>query len=133
MTKPVSWAKASKFLRKEAPTLKQETVESLRDAGAQPALLRASFQLPIPYELVDVKQIDKIFKGGGWWTDYYKKYPGSQGYLVLSRIGFSADRSQVLFYATNGCGGKCGTETYVVMGRSEGHWKLVKEILIGVS
>jgi hypothetical protein len=75
----------------------------------------------------------KIFENNGWWTDYYKKYPGSQGYLVLSKIGFSADGNQALFYATNSCGGKCGTETYVVMQRSDTGWKLVKEILIGVS
>jgi hypothetical protein len=52
---------------------------------------------------------------------------------VLSKIGFSADGNQALFYSTNSCGGKCGTETYVVMQRSDAGWKVVKEILIGVS
>jgi hypothetical protein len=52
---------------------------------------------------------------------------------VLSKIGFSADGSQALFYATNSCGGKCGTGTYVVMQKSDVSWKVVKEILIWVS
>jgi len=131
--KPVSWKKTSKFLQKEAPTLQPATIEKLREVGAQSAPFHPSFQLPVPYQLVDAKEIDEIFKNGGWWTDYYKKYPGSQGILTLSRIGFSADGNQALFYATNSCGGKCGTETYVVMQRSGTSWKLVKEILIGVS
>jgi hypothetical protein len=131
--KPLSWKKAAKYLRKEVPTLRQEAIERLREVGTQWAPFRASFQLPIPYQLVDAKEIDKIFKNEGWWTDYYKKYPGTQGILVLSRIGFSTDAKQALFYAVNSCGGKCGTETYVVMQRSDSGWKLQKEILIGVS
>jgi hypothetical protein len=131
--KPLPWKKASKYLRKEAPTLQQETIEKLRQVGTQSVPLRRSFQLPVPYQLIEARETEAIFENNGWWTDYYKKYPGSQGYLVLSKIGFSADGNQALFYATNSCGGKCGTETYVVMQRSDTGWKLVKEILIGVS
>jgi hypothetical protein len=131
--KPLSWEKVSEYLWKEAPTLEKQTIEKLREVRNQSVLLRASFHLPVAYKLVDAKEVEEIFKKGGWWTDFYKKYPGSQGFLVLSRIGFSADGNQALFYATNSCGGKCGTGTYVVMRRSETGWRLVKEILIGVS
>jgi hypothetical protein len=131
--KPFSWKRASRFLRKQAPTLQQATIENLREVGTQSAPLRPSFQLSVPYQLVDEKEIDAIFRNKGWWTDYYKKYPGSQGYLVLSKVGFSADRSQALFYAENRCGGKCATGTYVVMQKSGTSWNLVKEIVIWVS
>src|SRR5438477_4794296 len=89
--KPFSWKRASRFLRKQAPTLQQATIEKLREVGTQAAPFLPSFQLPVPYQLVDAKEIDTIFEKKGWWTDYYKKYPGSQGYLVLSKVGFSAD------------------------------------------
>lgn len=131
--KPVSWEEVNKYLRKKAPTLRRQTIESFRGVGAQSVLLHPSFQLPVPYQLVDMKEIDAIFENKGWWTDYYKKYPGSQGFLVLSRIGFSADRGQALFYASNSCGGKCGTGTYVVMQRAGREWKLMKEILMWIS
>jgi hypothetical protein len=132
--KPFSWKRASRFLRKQAPTLQQATIEKLREVGTQSAPFRPfSFQLPVPYQLVDPKEIDAIFENKGWWTDYYKKYPGSQGYLVLSKVGFSADGSQALFYAENRCGGKCATGTYVVMQKSGTSWKLMKEIVIWVS
>jgi hypothetical protein len=131
--KPVSWEEVSKYLQKKAPTLQRETIESFRAVRVQSVPLHPSFQLPVPYQLVDMKGIDAIFDNKGWWTDYYKKFPGSQGFLVLSRIGFSADRSQALFYASNSCGGKCGTGTYVVMETAGRGWKLMKEILIWIS
>ncbi len=131
--KPVSWEKVSKYLRSEAPTLQRETILSFRGVRPQSVPLHPSFQLPVSYQLVDMKGIDAIFENKGWWTDYYKKYPGSQGFLVLSRIGFSADRSQALFYASNSCGGKCGTGTYIVMQTAGRGWRLMKEILIWIS
>jgi hypothetical protein len=129
----VPWVQVSKYLRKEAPTLQPATIQKFREVGPQSAALRSSFQLPVPYELVEAKEIDEIFADGRWWTDYYKKYPDSQGYLALSRIAFSADGNQALFYASNSCGGKCGTGTYVVMEKRDGHWKLVKEIMVWIS
>ncbi len=128
--KPISWTIVSKYSRKEVPALERETIEKLREVRTQSVPLGPSFQLPLPYELVDAREIEAVFENKGWWTDYYKKWPGSQGYLVLSRIGFSADGDQALFYASNSCGGKCGGGTYVVMQKSDTGWKLVKEILV---
>lgn len=131
--KPMSWKQTSKYLHKEAPTLQTAALNSFRDANTHPAPFRPSFRLPVAYELVDKTEIDAIFKKGGWWPDYYKKYPNSQGFLRLSRVGFSTDGKQAVFYARNGCGGKCGTGTYVVMEKVDSGWKIVKEILIWVS
>jgi hypothetical protein len=131
--KPMSWKQISRYLHREATTLQPEMLTSFRDANTHPAPFRPSFRLPVAYELVDKTEIDAIFKKGGWWTDYYKKYPDSQGFLSLSRVGFSTDGKQAVFYSRNGCGGKCGTGTYVVMEKVDSSWKVVKEILIWVS
>jgi hypothetical protein len=131
--KHISWKKASRYLRKEAPGLQTATLNSFRETDTRSARLGSSFRLPIAYELVEKTEIDAIFEHGGWWTDYYKKYPNSQGFLTLSRVGFSADGKQAMFYAVNECGGKCGTGTYVLMEKAESHWMVVKEILMWIS
>lgn len=131
--KQIPWSKTSRYLRKQSPVLQASTLKSFRDANAHAAALRPQFQLSLPYELVDKGEIDAIFKNNGWWTDYYKKYPDSQGFLAVSRIGFSADGKQAMLYSANGCGGKCGTGTYVVMAKVGGSWRVMKEILIWVS
>jgi hypothetical protein len=131
--KPRSWKEISEQLQKAFPALQPASMSSLREVIIHPAKFRHSFRLPVAYELVDKADIDGIFKKGGWWTDYYKKYPDSQGILSLSRVGFSPDGKQAVFFASNGCGGRCGTGAYVVMERTDSGWKVAKEILIWVS
>jgi len=131
--KQISWKKISKYLHKQAPGLQVATLDSFRYGGAHQVSFATLFHVPVIYELVDKAEIDAIFEKGGWWTDYYKRYPNSQGFLTLSRVGFSPDGKQALFYTKNGCGGTCGTGTYVVMERADSGWKVLKEILIWVS
>jgi hypothetical protein len=131
--KPLSWKEASGQLEKEFPALQPASINSLHEVINRPAKFRHSFRLPVAYELVDKAEIDAIFKKGGWWTDYYKSYPDSQGLLSLSRVGFSPDGKQAVFFASNACGGKCGTGAYVVMERIDSGWKVAREILIWVS
>jgi len=80
---------------------------SFRYGGAHQVSFGTLFRVPVVYELVDKAEIDAIFEKGGWWTDYYKRYPNSQGFLTLSRVGFSPDGKQALLYAKNGCGKIC--------------------------
>jgi hypothetical protein len=131
--KPLSWNEISAQLQKECPTLQSASINSLSEVNTRPAKFHHSFRLPVAYEIVDKGEIDAIFEKGGWWTDYYKKYPNAEGFLRLSRVGFSPDGKQALFFASNHCGGKCGTGAYVVMERVDSGWKLAKEILIWVS
>lgn len=126
--KQIPWTKTSQYLRKQSPVLQASTLNSFRNANANPEPLRPRFQLSLPYELVNKGEIDAILENNGWWTDYYKKYPGSQGFLALSRVGFSADGRQAMFYSANECGGKCGAGTYVVMENVGANWRVVKEI-----
>jgi hypothetical protein len=84
------------------------------------------------YELVPAGKV-YFFTNGGWWPDYYQKYPGAQGLLTLSRVGFSPDVKQAVFYASNTCGGLCATDAYVVMERRDSGWTIVKEVIVRVS
>jgi hypothetical protein len=131
--KTLSWKEITIKLQKDYPALQPASISSLREVDTHPATFRPSFRLPVAYELVNRVEFDAIFKKGGWWTDYYRRYPNSQGVLSLSRVGFSPDGKQAVFFASNHCGGKCGTGAYVVMERTDFGWKVAKEILIWVS
>jgi hypothetical protein len=89
--KQISWKKTSKYLHKQAPGLQAATLDSFRYGGAHQVSFGTLFHVSVVYELVDKAEIDAIFEKGGWWTDYYKRYPNSQGFLTLSRVGFSPD------------------------------------------
>jgi hypothetical protein len=63
-----------------------------------------------------------------WWGEYYRRFPGSQGVLTLSRVGFNAERTQAPFFFSNQCGGLCGAGRYVVMEKRGSDWVIRKEI-----
>lgn len=122
-----------KFLRKQAPSLRAATISSFHQANAEQAQLLPHLDLPLQYQLLSVEKIGSILKDISSWIDYYKRYPGAQGYLALSRVGFSSDGRQALLYATNRCGGMCATGSYIVMEKHGSAWKVVKEVFMWMS
>jgi hypothetical protein len=119
---PIPWEKEAESLRKKASLLQQ------------PAFLRRSLHPSMDYQLVSSAQLEPIFcYHCGFWPAYYKKFPGSQGLLTFSRIGFSVDGTQAFFYYSNRCEGLCGTGEYVIMERHDGHWAIQQEIEMWVS
>lgn len=122
-----------KYLRKEVPSLRVTTISNFHRANEKRAQLTRHFDLPLPYQLVSAEKIGSIVKDAASWPEYYKQYPGAQGYVWLSRVGFSPDGKQSLFYVSNSCGGLCATLSYVVMEKNGSAWKMLKEVVILVS
>lgn len=131
---PIPWEKMSELLRKKDPALRQSALDSFRKVNTQQAFLRRSLCPSIDYELATSAQLDLIFcKHCGFWPEYYKKFPGSQGLLTFSGVGFSADGSQAFFYFNNRCEGLCGAGEYVIMEKHDGRWVIQKDIGMWVS
>ncbi len=122
-----------KYLRKEVPSLRIATIRNFHRANVKQAQLALRFRLPLQYQLISVEKIGSILKDVSSWREYYSQYPGAQGYIALSRVGFSPDGKQAVFYASNRCGGKCATGSYVVMEKHGSRWKLVKGVFIWMS
>jgi hypothetical protein len=122
-----------KYLRTEATSLRAATVSNFHQANKKQADLALRFHIGLPYQLVSAKQIGSILKDVSDWPKYYTAYPGSQGHVALSRVGFSSDGKQALLYASNWCGGKCATGSYVVMEKHGSAWKVVKEVFMWMS
>jgi hypothetical protein len=132
--RPIPWEKTAESLRKKDPALQQATLDAFRKVNAQQESLRRSLHPSIDYELVTSAQLEPIFcHHCGFWPAYYKQFPGSQGLLTFSGVGFSADGTQAFFYFSNRCEGLCGTGDYVIMEKRDGRWALQKEINMWVS
>jgi len=131
---PIPWSQTASSLQSQVPTLRRTTIDAFREVNRQQASLRRSFHPAIDYELADSAQLEPIFKrGGGDWFAFYKRFPGSPGIMTFSRVGFSEDGTQALFYLSNHCGGLCGTGMYVVMEKRNGSWAIEKEIEMWIS
>jgi hypothetical protein len=121
------------YLRKKVPSLRLSTIGDFHRANEKQAQLARRFYLPLPYQLLPPETIALTVKDAGSWPEYYKRYEGAQGYMWLSRVGFSPDGKQSLFYVSNSCGALCATLSYVVMEKHGSAWKVVKEVMILVS
>jgi hypothetical protein len=133
MEEEMAWKEIRQFLRKQVPSLQLATVEHFREANLWQAPVQQRFDLPLPYQLVAGSTLDSIIHDIADWPQYYKQYPGAQGFLTLSRVGFSPDGKQAVFYVINRCGGKCATGSFVVAQKRDAKWVVIKEVIVWVS
>ena len=120
-------------LSAKASAIKQSTINTFRQVNREQAHLLPRFDLPLHYELVSPSTIHSILHDVSSWPEYYKQYPASQGYLALSRVGFSPNRTQAIFYPSNHCGGLCATGSFAVLQKRGTAWTVVKEVILWMS
>lgn len=77
--------------------------------------------------------IAKIFSGKGWWPEFYRQFPGSRGYIEVTRPVFSADNQNALLYVSHSCGGLCGTGWLVYLSRAGRAWHIVDQHMLWIS
>jgi hypothetical protein len=59
---------------------------------------------------------------GGSWARFAAAHPGKRGLATVSRVGFSADRSEALLTLSLSCGSLCGNVKWVRMFRTGDRW-----------
>ncbi len=92
-------------------------------------------RLQVPVVFISDEEIREIFEGGKplWWDEFYHRYPGSRGFVELSRVGFDPYRRQALVYAGWSCGGLCGQGNMIVLEKRDTGWKVVSKETLWVS
>ena len=101
--------------------------------------IRAGQPLGLPYEVVPLKPIiatfDKPIPNGvsDGWSGFYRKYPGSGGYLQVSAVGFDSARTRAMVYMAHHCGGLCGGGTHYLLEKIDAAWRKAKIDLIQCS
>lgn len=83
--------------------------------------------------LVPLSTITDIFADKGWWTEFYRRFPHSRGYLEFTKPTFSADGLDALVYVSHSCGGLCGTGWLVYLSRTNGAWRIVDKHMLWIS
>jgi signal recognition particle receptor subunit beta len=67
------------YLEKEFGfSLSEDIIKDYTTKNSKPYTLKNLFDLKIKYILVSSMELDTVFNKGGW-TEFYKKYPNSQG------------------------------------------------------
>lgn len=95
-----------------------------RELNKTKYLLQPKFNTSVPFELVSKASIMAMFAedGIGGWKDFYQKYPDSGGYISMSAVAFSTDRTIAMVYLDHHCGGLCGGGGYHFLKKTDGKW-----------
>jgi hypothetical protein len=90
-------------------------------------LLQRRFQIEKAYELVSSDTVNLLFKERGvdGWQDFYKRYPDSGGFIILSAVGFNKAKTLAVVYTGSSCGGLCGSWRFHLLEKTNGKWKEV--------
>jgi hypothetical protein len=106
--------------------------EDFRARNARPAEIRPGFDLPVQVSLVSTDGL--LAFGGGtaaeYWERFRTRYPGSPGYLIFSRPGYSSNQHRALVYVYHGCGPRCSEARYVLLRKDVGGWSVVGSVVV---
>lgn len=113
---------AGACLTKEAAKKFRDAVSNFARVNSKDWALQRHFKIEKPYELVSEDTIRAALVEGDW-ENFYKRYPGSGGYITLSAVGFNPDKTQAIVYSGSQCGNLCGRWSFHLLEKVGGKWK----------
>jgi hypothetical protein len=122
-------------------TFHQEMGELMPEAQHQTLddyLLRNQRSEPLKISNLGINYVivgDRYLLDGpcGFWTNFYKIYPGSSDLISFSNIGFNDEHNQAFVYVARTCRGLCGEGNYVLLQKVNDKWEIRQEINLWVS
>ena len=108
-----------KILKQEfSSIISQETIDDFVAKNAKSYQLTKSFNLKLEYVLIPKEKLESSDSGG---------------LIALSRAGFDSSGNQALVYIDYGCGGLCGSGTYMLPVKNKQRWVVKKKFMAWVS
>jgi len=125
------------FVGDKHPEVQPETAKDFDAKNKNSFALEKKFDLRFPYVLASERELREIFhrdtKGyisEGSWRRFYEKYPGAQGIMSLSRVGFNTTKDEALVYVANQSGLLGGSGSFLVLSKRNGRWEIQKEAML---
>jgi hypothetical protein len=103
----------------EAASRFQDAIADYKRVNSMQWLLQRRFQIEKPYEILSSDAIGVSAKG---WDSFYKRYPRSGGYIVMSAVDFNKEKTRAILYTGSACGGLCGRWGFHLLEKKDGKW-----------
>jgi hypothetical protein len=110
-----------------------DLVENYLARNAQPSQLSPDMDLGVDYVLMDSEELAKITRRPNWHQDLIEKYPGSNGYLIFSHVGFNRSLDKAVVYVGNVAGPLMGSGSYYLLEKQNGTWTVKEETMVWIS
>jgi hypothetical protein len=83
-----------------------------------------------PSQPKDKAFIEKMHRS---WDQFYEEYPGAQGILTMSRVGFNSDKSEAVVYIQNAATFMVSSGKLFFLTKKNGSWEVQTEQMIWFS
>jgi hypothetical protein len=113
--------------------LSNDLVENFLARNARPSQLSPDMDLGIDYVLMSEDELAKISRQPNWNQELVEKYPGSNGYLIFSHVGFNKSLDQAVVYVGRVAGPLMGAGYYYLLEKQAGGWAIKKEVMVWIS
>ena len=121
------------YIKSGLPDLSRETLNSFMERNQQPTPLSPDMQLGVEYELLSHEYLAEISSQPNWNEILNERYSGSNGYLILSRVGFNKSLDQAVIYVGQVAGPLMGSGSYYMLEKENGEWILKEQANIWIS
>lgn len=110
------------YLGRTFPLAEETTIEDFLSKNEQSYPLKSCFHVRALVALISEEELGEIFEGTFRWSEFHLRYPFSQGFTELSRVGFNSRMDQALVYIGNSRGSLWGSGNYVLLSKEDGRW-----------
>ena len=121
------------YLKSGLPDLSRETLNSFTERNQESTPLSQDMQLGVKYELLSHEDLAEISSQPSWNEILNERYPGSNGYLILSRVGFNHSLDQAVIYVGQVAGPLMGSGSYYMLEKQNGEWIIKDESMAWIS
>jgi len=121
------------YIKSGLSAISDETINDYLKNNKQDSQLPASMNVGVEYQLLSADEFAEISSQSDWGNVLKEKYPGSDGYMFFSRVGFNNAHDQALIYVGRVYGPLNGEASYYLMEKKDAKWMIVNQIIRVVS
>ncbi len=110
----------------------KEVIEDWWKNNETAITLERKFDFAYDYVLVTRAELDK-YKPETFFTEFYKKYPDSNGLISVSRIGFDKAKNRALIHVIHNYGSLGANYNFLFMEKTQDGWTVAQRISTGGS
>jgi hypothetical protein len=123
----------TQFLFRQADgSLKPDTIKDFLEKSCTEGSLSTTFHTDLPRTFIDRNSVefDNIPRGGP--KDFEQKFPGANGMISLSRVGFDSTLHEAMVSSSFVCGMLCGESRRYILRKTQGKWIVVQTLRVAI-
>jgi hypothetical protein len=107
--------------------LPEEVLEDWRKVNGTTDLLQRKFELSYEYHLVSRAELEG-YESDNFFGEFYRRYPGSNGLISISKIGFGKSKNSALIHVIHSYGVLGASYNFIFLERKDTGWDIVRKI-----